>query len=99
MNPQTEKMQKKCEEKKEEKKSQNPKIVKNGQQFRQFGKISKNLKNPFFQKKFTILNILLLFFFCQKKSYPLSFPILGGRDSTRALQSSPLQNPGGVVRA
>ena len=31
--------------------------------------------------------------------YPLSFPILGGRDSIRALQSSPFQNPGGVVQA
>ena len=31
----------------------------------------------------------------KKKSYPLSFPILGGRNSTRALQSSPLQNPWG----
>ena len=29
------------------------------------------------------------------KCYPLSFPILGGRYSTRALQSSPFQNPGG----
>ena len=27
--------------------------------------------------------------------YSLSFPIWGGRDSTRALQSSPFQNPGG----
>ena len=27
----------------------------------------------------------------KKKCYPLSFPILGGRDSTRALQSSPFQ--------
>ena len=31
------------------------------------------------------------FFFLQKKCFPLSFPILGGRDSTRALQSSPFQ--------
>ena len=29
--------------------------------------------------------------FCRKKCYPFSFPILGGRDSTRALQSSPFQ--------
>ena len=38
-----------------------------------------------------------IFFFSpkEKKCYPLSFPILGGRDSTRALQSSPFQNPGG----
>ena len=27
----------------------------------------------------------------REKKYPLSFPILGGRDSTRALQSSPFQ--------
>ena len=27
----------------------------------------------------------------KKKNFPLSFPILGGRDSTRALQSSPFQ--------
>ena len=31
----------------------------------------------------------------RKKCYPLSFPILGGRNSTRALQSTPFQNPGG----
>ena len=31
-----------------------------------------------------------------KKCNPFSFPILGGRDSTRALQSIPFQNPGGV---
>ena len=35
-------------------------------------------------------------FFCQKKQqekcYPLSFPILGGCDSTKALQSSLFQN-------
>ena len=35
----------------------------------------------------------------RKKCYPLSFPILGGRDSTRALQSTPFQNTGGVVWA
>ena len=34
----------------------------------------------------------------RKKCYPLSFPILGGRDSTRALQSIPFQNPGGGSR-
>ena len=32
----------------------------------------------------------------KEKCYPLSFPILLGRDSTRALQSNPFQNPGGV---
>ena len=31
-----------------------------------------------------------------KKCYPLSFPILVILNSTRALQSSPFQNPGGV---
>ena len=31
----------------------------------------------------------------RKKCYHLSFPILGGRDCTRALQSTPLQNPRG----
>ena len=31
----------------------------------------------------------------EKKCYPLSFPILGWRNSTRALQSSTFQNPGG----
>ena len=32
----------------------------------------------------------------RKKCYPLSFLILGGRNLTRALQSSQFQNPGGV---
>ena len=32
----------------------------------------------------------------KKKCYPLSFPILGGRDLTRALQSSLFQISGGV---
>ena len=35
----------------------------------------------------------------RKKCYPLSFLILGGRNLTRALQSSPFQISGGVVRA
>ena len=58
---------------------------------------SKNLKK--FQKisKFHFFSIFFFFefffFFAEKKKkcYPLSFPILGGRDSTRALQSSPFQ--------
>ena len=59
---------------------------------------SKNLKKSqksliFTKKKLKKNNDL------QKKSYPLSFPILGGRDSTRALQSSPFQISGGVVQA
>ena len=43
--------------------------------------------------------LIFFFFFAKKKKkkcYPLSFPILRGRDSTRALQSTPFQNPGGV---
>ena len=32
---------------------------------------------------------------CRQICYPLSLPILGGCDSSRALQSSPFQNPGG----
>ena len=35
----------------------------------------------------------------RKKCYSLSFPIFGGCESTRALQSSPFQNPGGVAWA
>ena len=35
----------------------------------------------------------------RKKCYPLSFPILGGRDWNRALQSSPFQISGGVPLA
>ena len=58
----------------------NLKIVKNGQKFRKSRKISKNLKNSLF-----------FLFFSQKKCYPISFPLLGGRDLTRALQSSPFQ--------
>ena len=45
-------------------------------------------------QKFTFFD----FFVWKKKCYPLSFPILGGRNLTRALQSSPFQNPGGAVR-
>ena len=33
----------------------------------------------------------------KKKCYPLSFTILGGCDSNRAVQSSPFQNPGGSL--
>ena len=34
-----------------------------------------------------------------KKCQCIRFPILGGHNLTRALQHSPFQNPGGVVRA
>ena len=42
-------------------------------------------KNP------KILKNLIFFFSQKKKCYPLSFPALGGRNLTRALQSSPIQ--------
>ena len=50
-------------------------------------KIPKNLKNLHFINKKKIAE--------RKKCYPFSFPILGGRNSTKALKSSPFQNPGG----
>ena len=55
----------------------------------------KNLKisNHFFVKKKK--KIKKLSEKKKKKCYPFSFPILGGRDSTRALQSTPFQNPRG----
>ena len=34
----------------------------------------------------------------RKKCYPLSFQILGGHNSTRALKSTPFKNPGRVAR-
>ena len=42
---------------------------------------------------------MFLNFFAKKKCYFLSFPILGGRNLTSALQSSPFQISGGVVQA
>ena len=56
-------------------------------------KISKNLKKSPFSTKKAIDKKKM-----PKKCYPFSFLILGGRQSTRALHSSPFQNPGGVVR-
>ena len=58
-------------------------------------KKSENLKNLENSLKTTFF---IFFFVCRKKEkkcYPLSFTILGGHDLTRALQSSPFQNPGG----
>ena len=55
------------------------------------------LQHFFLQKTIFLKNFFLIFFFSEeKKCYTLSFPILGGRNSTRALQSSTFQNPGGV---
>ena len=54
------------------------------------------LQHFFLQKTIFLKNFFLIFFFSEeKKCYTLSFPILGGRNSTRALQSSTFQNPGG----
>ena len=77
-------------------------------------KLKKNSKNSEIQKKFKkskknhflfsffSLNLkdLIIFFLPKKKKkcFSLSFPILW-RNSTRALQSSPFQNPGGVAWA
>ena len=52
--------------------------------------MGKKSKNPEKSQKFTFfsLNFFLVgIVFSPKKKYPPSFPILGGRDSTRALQS------------
>ena len=37
-------------------------------------------------------NIFFFFFKAEKKRFPLSFPILGGRHSTRALQPAGFRN-------
>ena len=66
-------------------------MVKKYENLKKSQKISKN--NFFFEIIFFLKNNFLP----KKKCYPLSFPILGGRDSTRALQSSPFQNTGGVA--
>ena len=58
---------------------------------REISKISKNqFKQQNINKKIIVEKEK------KEKCYPLSFPILLGRDSTRALQSNPFQNPGGV---
>ena len=68
---------------------QNPKIFRNGQKIQKSQNILKNFKNSLF------LIFFCNFFFAEKKCYYISFLILGGRNSTRALQSTPFQNPGG----
>ena len=54
------------------------------------------VKNPKNLKKsqeitFNFFYIYSFFYFGTKNCYPLIFPILGGRDLTRALQYSPFQ--------
>ena len=51
--------------------------------------IEKSQKITFFQKKNMVEKNIYI--------YSLRFQILGGRDLTRALQSTTFQNPGGVV--
>ena len=62
------------------------KKLKSDQKIQNFKKnLKKSLKFTFFfQKKRVVKKIT-------KKCYPLRFPILGGHDSTRALQASPFQ--------
>ena len=79
------------------KKPQEPKNSKN----HFFSKNLKLWKSIFFSKKnplcFSILGLRnFTIFFLSKPCYSLSFPILGERDSTRTLQSSPFQISGGV---
>ena len=61
--------------------------------FQKIQKSQKILKNPFF----CFFLCWTFFFSPKKKCYPLNFPIIGGCNSTRALQSSPFQNPPGGV--
>ena len=63
------------------------KIVKNDQPIRNLEKL----------KKISIKHFLHFFFhfYAGKKCYPLSFLIIGGRDWTKALQSTPFQISGG----
>ena len=71
-----------------------PKLSKRVKKIRKSEKILKSLQNHFKKK------LKKSFFFAkEKKSYPLSFPILGGLDVTKALQFSLFQISGGVVRA
>ena len=53
-----------------------------------FNNLKKSQENTFFQENFLLKKKSLK---KQKKCYPLSFPILGRCDSTRALQSSLVQ--------
>ena len=64
--------------------------------FLKLSKIVKKSESLKHYKIFFPFSFLQFFFpLKNKKYYPLSFPILGGCNFTRALQSSPFQNPGG----
>ena len=71
--------------------------VKDSEKIGKSENIALNLKITFISLKKS--NILEKYFSVTKKKicYPLSFPILGLRDLTRALQFIPFQNPAGVV--
>ena len=71
------------------------KNLKKSENLKKSRKISKNhffflRKSENFEKKIFVAKKK------EKKCYPLSFPILGILSLTRALQSRPFQNPGGV---
>ena len=65
-------------------------MVKNPEMQTKSQKISKNHFLDFFFE---------FFFLAEKKCYPLSFPILGGHNSTRALQSSPFLKYGNLKKS
>ena len=92
------KITKKITKKKKKKQKKNSKNqLQKTQKLSKIVKKSENLKKKlekllFFPKNMKFLKI---FFVVPPKCYPISFPILGVRDSTRALQSSSFQIPGG----
>ena len=95
--PKNPKIQKKIN-KKIQKKSiiKAPTIQKLSKMLKKIDNLEKSLKKSFFSSNY------YFFFYLpeekklpEEKCFPLSFPVLGGRNLTRALQSSPFQNPGG----
>ena len=89
----------------------NPKIWEKPKQIKKYQKIQKVAKKKKNPKKINqshrspkncqngqkIQKSEKIIFFLPKICYPLRDPILGGCDSTRALQSTAFQNPGGGV--
>ena len=74
-------------------------VKKNAKYVKNWQKNPKKKKlNIYFLKKY--LKILKTVFFSaeRKKCYSLSFANQGNKSSTRALQSTPFQNPGGVTK-